>query len=130
MYYPLYTVSAAEECSHDTIILSALTSAPLSFVVGIICGLLLYHFGVKCTCKIYNRRVRRRSERAEGHDTNVNLQPDNNEDLVNGSNEEEGDSNNAVTAYEEIPDGRHEQSWSFEQNVAYGQFHTEVHTIN
>ena len=126
-YIKLYNAaSAADECSH----IIALTSAPMSFVFGIICGLLLYHCGVKCTCKIYNRRVRRCSERAEDNDTNVNLQPDNNEDLANSSNEEEGSYNNAL--YEEIPDGRHEQSWSFEQNVAYGQFHTvaEVHATS
>ena len=94
---------------------------------GIICGLFLYQCGVKCTCETSNRR---RSDRVEGHNTNVTLQPNKDEDLVNTSNEE-GGVNNASALYEEIPDGRcREKPWSCEQNVAYGQLHTHRGACN
>ena len=113
--YLLHTASAANECDH----LITIISTPLAFVFGIICGLFLYQCGVKCTCETGNRR---HSDRAESHNTNVTLQPNKDEDLVIGSNEEV---NNASALYEEIPDGRcREKQWSCEQNVAYGQFHT------
>ena len=60
---------------------------------GIICGLLLYHC-LKCICAAGNRKY---SEKSEGNNTDLTLQPnkDDHEDIVN----------NAL--YEEIPDGRY-----------------------